>query len=129
MKRNRWIYAAVIAVVIFSGLVSRSHLAAHLPVFIATYAGDTLWALTVFLCLAFVFRGLRTSLVALVAIIISFSVEISQLYQAQWINTIRHTHVGALLLGAGFKWSDLLCYTVGVIIGFTGERLITDHKR
>lgn len=128
MKRNRWTYAAAIAGVIIAGLASRSRLAPCLPAFVAAYAGDTLWALTVFLCLGFVFRGLRPWLVALAALIISFSVEASQFYQADWINAIRSTHVGALLLGAGFKWSDLLCYTAGVTIGFTGEMLTADRE-
>ena len=42
MKRNRRSYATVVACVIAVGLASRSDLAAHLPPFIATYAGDTL---------------------------------------------------------------------------------------
>lgn len=123
IRRNRWVYAALITVVILAGLASRSSLATYLPAFLACYTGDTLWALTVFLCLGVVFRDLRPWLVALVAIIIAFSVEASQLYQADWINAIRSNRLAALLLGQGFKWSDLVCYTTGIAIGYAGEWL------
>lgn len=123
--RDRWLYAALLGVVIAAGLASRSALAVHLPVFVATYAGDTLWALTVFLGLGLVFRRVRPSLIASMALVFAFSVEASQLYQADWINAIRSNRLGALLLGNGFKWSDLACYTVGVAIGFTVETILT----
>ena len=120
-KRNRLVYAVAIGLVIALGLASRSSLACHIPSFIAIYAGDTLWALTVFMGLGFVFPRIHTTIIALLTIAISFSVEFSQLYQADWINAIRNTKIGALALGAGFKWSDLLCYTTGCIIGTAGE--------
>jgi len=44
-------------------------------------------------------------------------IEMSQLYQAEWINNIRHTTLGGLILGQGFLWSDIVAYTAGVIIG------------
>jgi len=123
IRRNRWVYAALIAVVTLAGLASRSS-----PAFLASYAGDTLWALTVFLCLGFVFRTLRPWLVALAAIIIAFSVEVSQLYQADWINAIRSYRLAALLLGEGLKLSDLACYTTGIAMGFAGELLLRGRQ-
>ena len=47
---------------------------------------------------------------------ISVLVEVSQLYQADWINGIRRTLVGALVLGNSFVWSDLLCYMSGCFL-------------
>ena len=129
MKRNRRSYATVVACVIAVGLASRSDLAAHLPPFIATYAGDTLWALMVYLCLGFVFTTLPSPLLALAALVISFSVEFSQLYKAAWIDGIRATRLGALLLGSGFLTSDLLCYTAGVLMGVAGEAFVMKRKK
>lgn len=123
-KRNRLVYAVVIAAVIVVGLASRSPLASYMPLFFATYAGDTLWALCVFLCLGLVLSGARTSIIALLTILIAFGVEISQLYEAEWFNNIRDTSIGALALGAGFKWSDFPCYTVGCLLGVAGEILL-----
>jgi len=67
--------------------------------------------------------------VALLTIAISFSVEFSQVYQAQWLDTIRGTRVGALFLGVGFKWSDLPCYTVGCLMGVAGDVLVSINNR
>jgi len=50
---------------------------------------------------------------AATALVISFAVEVSQLYHAEWIDGIRETRLGALTLGSGFLWSDLVCYTLG----------------
>jgi hypothetical protein len=129
MKRSRLVYAAIIAGVIVAGLGSRSEWASCLPAFLATYAGDTLWALLVFLCLGFVFTTQSSLRLALAALVISFSVEFSQLYQAEWIEAIRATRAGELLLGAGFKSSDLLCYTAGILMGVTGERLAVWYRK
>ena len=41
----------------------------------------------------------------------------SQLYHAPWIDAIRDTLPGALVLGYGFLWSDLACYAAGVALG------------
>ena len=129
MQRNRLAYTALIAVVIAAGLASRSEWARHLPEFIASYAGDTLWALVVFLALGFVFRTLSTTIVAAVAIAIAFAVEFSQLYRGEWLNRLRDTRIGGLLLGEGFLWSDLVCYSVGVLIGVAGEVLWSRRRK
>ena len=52
----------------------------------------------------------------LLSLLFSFGIEFSQLYQADWINAIRHTMLGALVLGKGFLFADLVRYTVGIII-------------
>ena len=51
----------------------------------------------------------------------SVAIELSQLYHAHWIDSIRHTTLGGLILGFGFLWSDLACYAVGVGIGVIVE--------
>lgn len=129
MHRPRPIYALAILIVIAAGLASRSSAATHLPPFLATYAGDTLWALTVFLVLGFIFPKAPTLTLAATAIAISFAVEFSQLYQAPWINHLRETLPGKLLLGAGFLRSDLLCYLAGVTIGTITETLVWFRKK
>ena len=40
-----------------------------------------------------------------------------------WIDSIRHTTLGGLVLGFGFLWSDLACYAAGVGLGVTIEML------
>ena len=123
-RRNRLLRGALIVLVIAAGLASWSAFAAaHLHAFITAYAGDTLWALTLFLVLGFLAPAARTETLFLLTFILAFAVEFSQLYQADWINAIRGHGIGALLLGRGFLWSDLVCYTAGCLIGGVGEVL------
>jgi hypothetical protein len=97
------------------GLASRRY-AAVLPVFFAQYAGDTLWAMMVFIGIGFLAPAWSTFRLAAVALMVSYFVEVSQFYHAPWIDALRSTRVGGLILGYGFLWSDLACYTVGVTL-------------
>jgi hypothetical protein len=65
----------------------------------------------------------RLSRRAATALAIAYLVEISQLYHAPWIDALRLTALGGLMLGFGFLWSDLACYTVGVAGGVLLERV------
>ena len=116
VKRNRAIYIILTVTVILSGLASRKY-QEFLPSFLAEYSGDTLWALMIFLISGFVFSYNSTLLNAAIALMFCFAVEFSQLYQAEWINMIRQTKIGGLILGYGFLWSDLLCYAAGITAG------------
>jgi hypothetical protein len=71
----------------------------------------------VFFGFAFLFRSKSTLWVASAALIFSFFIEISQFYHAPWIDAIRQTRIGGLILGFGFLWSDLVCYTAGIVSG------------
>jgi hypothetical protein len=104
------------------GLLSRRD-PAILPRFITEYAGDTLWALAAFLGIGILLPRTSTLAAAALALAVSYAVELSQLYQAPWINSIRHTLIGSLILGYGFLWSDIVCYTVGVAVGAVAEWL------
>ena len=90
------------------------------------YAGDTLWALALFLLLGLVMPGASTARLAAIALTLSATVEVSQLYHAPWIDAIRRTKLGGLVLGFGFLWSDLICYAAGVALGAAIERGIAE---
>ena len=120
--RSRPIYAFLVAFVIILGLASRIRVAPH---FVHEYVGDVLYALMIFLGLGFLFPKFSPLKIAALALGFCFVIEISQLYHAPWIDAIRHTRIGGLVLGFGFLWSDLVCYLVGVSIGFFTERLIS----
>lgn len=121
-SRIRIMYCCAIIITIVSGLCSRAY-AEYLPEFAAAHLGDALWAAMVY----FGFRLLlsRSSMaVALgLSMLFSFSIEFSQLYQAAWINEVRATLMGGLILGRGFLWIDLLCYTAGICGAFILDRL------
>ena len=116
-------YLGAMALTVAAGLATRRY-GAHLPAFVAEYGGDTLWALMVFLGIGALAPGWSTWRVAGVALATAFVVEISQLYRAPWIDAVRNTRLGGLVLGQGFLWSDLPCYAAGVAIGAVIERRI-----
>lgn len=122
MKRNRLLYLILTIIVMILGLLSRK--IENLPEIISSYSGDILWALMVFLIIAFIFNKKSTIFTISWAIIFSYSIEISQLYHAPWIDAIRNTTLGGLILGFGFLWSDLVCYTIGIIIGIVMDIMI-----
>ncbi len=115
-QRNRIIYGSTIILTIILGLLIRKN-GTYFPSFIATYAPDTLWAMMVFWIMGFLFPNKKTLTTNLYALLFSYGIEISQLYQAEWINSIRHTTLGGLILGFGFLWSDIVAYTIGILIG------------
>ncbi len=121
-RRNRLTRLALIALVIALGLGSR-RFGRSLPGFVATYSGDTLWALVAFLGIGLLLPRLSTWRVAVLAVSFSVMIEVSQLYHAPWIDSIRRTTLGALVLGHGFLWSDLACYAVGIGLGVLIESI------
>jgi len=122
IKRNRFYYLLFVVITIFSGLASR-HYAGILPQWVESYLGDALWALMVFLMAGFLFQRKSTQWIALAALTFSYCIEISQLYHAPWIDAVRANRLGGLVIGFGFLWSDLVCYTVGVGFGVVMEKI------
>ena len=127
MNRNRIVYFLLIIITIVVGLASR-HYSTALPQWVHAYLGDALWALMVFLLLGFIFRRKGTRWIAIFALTFSFSIELSQLYHAPWIDALRANKLGGLILGFGFLWSDLICYTVGVGFGYSIETVFAKMK-
>ena len=111
--RSRPVLAALLVATIALGLASR-RFGDALPGVVAAYAGDALWAAMAFWLAALVAPGARTHRLAACALAFAVAVEASQLHRAPWLDAIRATRPGALVLGQGFLWSDLACYAVGV---------------
>lgn len=122
MKNKRVIYLLVTVIIIFLGLASRKQ-GEYLPGFVAEYAGDTLWAAMVYFGLRFLFPSTGILKTMIFALLFSYAIEVSQLYQAEWINNVRNTTIGALVLGHGFLWTDLVCYTVGIGISSIADSI------
>lgn len=122
MPKSQLTYFAFIVITIILGLLSRHF--KFLPLFI----GDILWATMVYFIMRFLFivKPVRFNVIA--ALLFCFAIEFSQLYKAPWINELRHTLFGRLVLGEGFLWSDLLCYLFGVGIGTGLEKILFNHQ-
>ncbi|MFB9325178.1 DUF2809 domain-containing protein [Paenibacillus aurantiacus] len=111
--RLRLGYAAALVAVMLLGLASR-RFAGALPSFIASHAGDALWAAMVYVGFRVLFVRRSVLFAAVASAAFSAAIECSQLYQAPWINAVRETTLGALVLGHGFLAVDLLRYATGV---------------
>lgn len=106
----RWMSLVWAAATIVAGLVSR-----QLP-WIPGWIGDVLWAATVYFVISALVPRVATWRRATAALIFSYLVEISQLYHQPWIDGIRATTLGHLVLGSTFVWTDLAAYTAGVTL-------------
>jgi hypothetical protein len=115
-NKRRLLYVGLTLVTVLCGLGSRLAYV-PLPGFVSAYAGDTLWALMVFWCFCIVAPNSKTWKIALAAILFSYAIEFSQFYHGPWIDAVRDTTIGGLVLGFGFKFSDLVCYLTGVLLG------------
>lgn len=101
-------YIILMVVLIIAGLLSRK---IH---FLPAETGDALWAMTLFCFIKLVWHKANLRKVALATLFIAYAVEFSQLIRWEWLNNLRSTTIGHLLLGQGFLWVDLLAYTIGV---------------
>lgn len=118
--RNRLRYALLALAVIATGLLWRSGLIPWPPA-LSNYGGDALWALMVFVGFGFLQPRASTLGNAMLALAFSWGVEFSQLYHAPWIDAIRATIPGKLILGNTFHLPDLLAYALGIALGAWAE--------
>jgi hypothetical protein len=109
--------------------LSTRHFRTYLPNWINLYLGDILWALMIFFLFGVIFKTIETKWVAGLTLLFSFSIEISQLYHSPWIDILRSTTLGGLVLGYSFLWSDLVSYSIGICIGVFIERNIIINTR
>ncbi len=115
MLRARLLALAAAALTVAAGLASR---APGLPGFVHAYVGDALYAVLIYLLLRVVFPVRR---VAVAAVAICFGIEASQAWHLPALDAARATRLGALILGRGFVWSDLVCYAIGAAAAALGE--------
>jgi hypothetical protein len=118
-------YFGFILIAIGLGLFSRT---SYTPKLIYPYIGDVFYSLMFFFIVGFVKPSLCSKKVALIAVGYCFFIELTQLYQADWLNNIRSYRLGALILGYGFLWSDLVCYLIGGICGVVFEKLLKSES-
>jgi hypothetical protein len=127
-KRKSLLYGGMALIVMALGLYSRKK-ANLIPDFLDTYLGDSLWALMIFFILGFIFRSMKPRKIALMGLSFCYLIELSQLYKADWIDKIRETTLGGLILGYGFLWSDLAAYAVGIGTGIIIEHIFLVIRR
>lgn len=121
MPRNRLIYAGFSVVTLVCGLATRP-LRLVIGPGPAKNLGDALWAVLVYLLIAWTWRRQSSGRIAVATLAVSVAVEFSQMYHPPWLDAIRRTTLGGLVLGWGFAWGDLIAYATGIALCFALER-------
>lgn len=84
--------------------------------------GDALWAMMIAWWLGAIMPATTSRVRALVALALCFAVETSQLHHTPWLDALRATTPGHLVLGSGFDPRDFAAYAAGVAAAFLLEK-------
>ena len=123
-RRRVWV-AAALAGVIAAGVASRT-VATGIPL-VGKELGGVLWAAMFYLMAVLVAPRLSPAAVGAVAFAVAAGTEFSQLYKAPWIDGLRSTRAGGLLLGHAFAWKDIACYAVGSVAAWAVDMWATSR--
>ncbi|MEW9701504.1 DUF2809 domain-containing protein [Paenibacillus sp. SI8] len=126
--RIRVYYLVAVLTAIGLGISSRSF-SDYLPLLVSKHFGDALWASMVYFGVRGVWPAKKPAFAVCFSFIFCFGIECSQLYQAAWINYIRNTLVGSLILGKGFLFADLLRYSAGIVCSFLAECMMSSARK
>ncbi len=129
MRRSRLLLATVCLGLIAAGLASRSGLAEAGPRWLVRHAGDALWAANLYFVLGLLRPSAARRSLLLATVLLCFAVECSQLLQPEWLESLRRTRLGALVLGHGFLWIDWLRYAVGALLALALDAALWRGRR
>lgn len=114
MARSRVSVAWWLLLVIAFGLGSRR--LGGLADWVTLYAGDVAYGALFFVLCCAARPMLSTQRAWLSAVVMTELIELSQLYHAPWLDELRATRTGGLLLGHVFLWSDVVCVALGATL-------------
>ena len=121
LRRRRSRIALALLGLVALGGISRLD---FMPAFCIAYVGDVLWGSLFFALAAFACPAASTRRLWLAATALTELIELSQLYQAPWAQAVRSTHLGGLLLGHYFSWSDTICVALGTSVAALVEYIV-----
>lgn len=95
--------------------------------FIRPYGGDFLVVILLY-CLMRSFLNISVQRTALIVLLISYLVEITQYFRLADLLGI-HSRVLRILMGSYFTWNDILSYTLGIIFVLLLEGAVSRYKQ
>ena len=108
----RWFCALALCTIVV-GLVVHWY-GTVLPPATRDILGDALWAMMIAWLIGALVPQKPIVARATVALVICWIVEFSQAYHQEFLDSVRNTAVGQLVLGSGFDVRDLGAYALGV---------------
>ena len=88
-----------------------------LPAVLVKYGGSALWALMVYWACSSLLPRLSFQWAGLLAGTVATGVELFKLIHTPWLDALRLTLPGILLLGRIFSWWDILAYWAAIGVG------------
>ncbi|KQY79571.1 hypothetical protein ASD24_19750 [Paenibacillus sp. Root52] len=119
--RRKLVYFIATIITMGLGLASR-HYGDQLPKWVSEHAGDALWAGMIYFGVRMVWHRRSTAWAAMISLLFCWMIEFSQLIQTPWLNELRSTLLGALILGRGFLVVDLIRYASGILCVYMLDR-------
>jgi glycopeptide antibiotics resistance protein len=84
--------------------------------------GSLAYQVLLMLLVAFFYPRLSLAKVAVGVFIFSAAIEFLQLWQSPFIQAVRATWAGRVILGNTFTWADFPPYALGCLLGWVGLR-------
>lgn len=95
--------------------------------FIRPYGGDFLVVILIY-CFIKSFINTPVMKTATGVLVFAYAVEISQYFHLIKLLGLAHSHAALLLLGNSFSFTDLLCYTLGILLVVLIEKIRIGQK-
>jgi hypothetical protein len=95
--------------------------------FIRSYGGDFLVVILVY-CAVQTFWNISLGSACIGVLLFAYAVEISQYFHLVGRLGLERCRLAAVVLGTSFSWTDMLCYTAGMILVYVIEYLVHSNK-
>lgn len=89
---------------------------------VARQLGGAFYVLAGILAVLFVFPSWSPARVCVGVLLATVAVEFAQLWQPDWLQSLRATRLGGLALGSTFHWADFPYYLLGYGLGLVWTR-------
>jgi Protein of unknown function (DUF2809) len=118
-RKRLMLLVNILAIVPLGYAVRFSHI---LPEYFHDAGGSIAYQIFWILFVLFVYPRADLRWTAIWVCVGSCAIELLQLYQPPWLQSIRSTFLGRLVLGTTFLWSDFPAYFVGSYVGWLWVR-------
>lgn len=95
---------------------------------IRPYIGDFLVVILIY-CFIKSFTGLSVQSAAVITLVFSYLVETLQYFNIVEKLSLQNFKLAKIIIGTSFAWTDILCYSLGILFVLIVEKLIRAKHR